>query len=70
MIQDINPHKLHNEYDPDARAQENSPILNIHNGKILVHVEKFDNHIIAFPLKKEMPDECRYSWLCKHMDMD
>ena len=47
MIQDINPHKLHNEYDPDARAQENSPILNIHNGKILVHTEKFDNHIIS-----------------------
>ena len=70
MIQDINPHKLHNEYDPDARAQENSPILNIHNGKILVHVEKFDNHIIAFPLKKEMPEGLEYTYLFKVDDIE
>ncbi len=25
MIQDIYPHKLHNEYDPSARVQESSP---------------------------------------------
>ena len=70
MIQDINPHKLHNEYDPDARAQENSPILNIHNGKILVHTEKFDNHIIAFPLKKEMPEGLEYIYLFKVDDIE
>lgn len=70
MIQDINPHKLHNEYDPDARAQENSPILNIHNGKILVHTEKFDNHIIAFPLKKEMPEGLEYTYLFKVDDIE
>ena len=48
MIQDIYPHKLYNEYNPAAKVQENSPVLNIYNGKVLVHTEKFDNHIIAF----------------------
>ena len=59
MIQDIYPHKLYNEYNPAAKVQENSPVLNIHNGKVLVHTEKFDNHIIEFPLKKEMPENMK-----------
>lgn len=63
MIQDIYPHKLYNEYNPAAKVQENSPVLNIYNGKVLVHTEKFDNHIIAFPLKKEMPEELEYTYL-------
>ena len=57
MIQDIYPHKLHNEYDPSARVQESSPILNISNGKVLVHTEQFDNGIVAFPMKKELPEK-------------
>ncbi len=52
MIQDIYPHKLHNEYNPSARVQESSPILNISNGKVLVHTEQFDNGVVAFPTEK------------------
>ena len=59
MIQDIYPHKLHNEYNPAAKVQENSPILNIHNGNVLIHTEKFDNGIVVFPLKKELPEEAK-----------
>ena len=65
MIQDIYPHKLHNEYDPTAKVQEDSPILNIHNGKILVHTEKFENNILEIPLKKDLPDQLEYTYLFK-----
>ena len=65
MIQDIYPHKLHNEYNPSARVQESSPILNISNGKVLVHTEQFDNGIVAFPMKKELPEELEYTYLFK-----
>lgn len=65
MIQDIYPHKLHNEYNPSARVQESSPILNIFNGKVLVHTEQFDNGIVAFPMKKELPEELEYTYLFK-----
>ena len=65
MIQDIYPHKLHNEYDPSARVQESSPILNISNGKVLVHTEQFDNGIVAFPMKKELPEKLEYTYLFK-----
>lgn len=65
MIQDIYPHKLHNEYNPSARVQESSPILNISNGKVLVHTEQFDNGIVAFPMKKELPEKLEYTYLFK-----
>ena len=45
MIQDIYPHKLYNEYDPMAKVQADSPILNIYDGKILVQTEKFEKGI-------------------------
>ena len=70
MIQDIYPHKLYNEYNPAAKVQENSPVLNIYNGKVLVHTEKFDNHIISFPLKKEMPEGLEYIYLFKVDDIE
>ena len=53
MIQDIYPHKLHNEYQPNVKVVERSIVLNIYNGKILVYAEKFANHIIKFPMKKD-----------------
>ena len=70
MIQDIYPHKLHNEYNPSARVQESSPILNISNGKVLVHTEQFDNGVVAFPLKKELPEELEYTYLFKVDDRE
>ena len=70
MIQDIYPHKLHNEYNPSARVQESSPILNISNGKVLVHTEQFDNRIVAVPLKKELPEELEYTYLFKVDDRE
>ena len=70
MIQDIYPHKLHNEYNPSARVQESSPILNISNGKVLVHTEQFDNGIVAVPLKKELPEELEYTYLFKVDDRE
>ena len=65
MIQDIYPHKLHNEYQPKVKVLEQNIVLNIYNGKILVHAEKFANHIIKFPMKKDMHKEKEYIYLFK-----
>ena len=70
MIQDIYPHKLYNEYDPMAKVQADSPILNIYDGKILVQTEKFDNNILEFPLKKELPDQLEYTYLFRVDDRE
>ena len=65
MIQDIYPHKLHNEYHPSVKIQESSTVLNIYNGKILIHAGKFGNHIIDFPVKKDLPEGLEYTYLFK-----
>ncbi len=70
MIQDIYPHKLYNEYHPTAKVQEDSLILNIQNGKVLVDTEKFNNHMIHFPVKKELPEELEYTYLFKIDDRE
>ena len=70
MIQDIYPHKLYNEYNPTAKVQEDSPILNIYNGKILIDTEKFNNHIIDVPVKKLLPEELEYTYLFKVDDRE
>lgn len=49
MIQDIYPHKLYNQYDPNATISEEDTVLNISNGKILVKTEKFEKNILEFP---------------------
>ena len=34
MVQDIYPHKLHNEFDPNIQATQKDVLLCIVNGKI------------------------------------
>ena len=53
MIQDIYPHKLHNQFNPNAIPAENDMVLNISNGKILVHEKDFINNIIYLPSVKD-----------------
>lgn len=38
MVQDIYPHKLHNEFDPNVQATQKDVLLCIVNGKILIHL--------------------------------
>lgn len=53
MIQDIYPHRLYNQYDVKAQVSDCDTVLNIYNGKILVHSEKFEQNILQFPKKKD-----------------
>ena len=49
MVQDIYPHKLHNEFDPEVKATENDILLCIVNGRILIHLNCFENKEVVFP---------------------
>ena len=49
MVQDIYPHKLHNEFDPNVQATQEDVLLCIVNGKILIHLNCFENKEVVFP---------------------
>ena len=49
MVQDIYPHKLHNEFDPNIQATQKDVLLCIVNGKILIHLNCFENKEVVFP---------------------
>jgi len=49
MIQDIYPHKLYNQYNPQARAKASDFVLNIVNGKLLVQTEKLEENVLVLP---------------------
>lgn len=53
MIQDIYPHKLHNEYNPMAVPTYEDIVLNISNGKLLVHTEDYEANVLTFPQVKD-----------------
>lgn len=56
MIQDIYPHKLFNQFRPEAAVGENDTVLNISNGKILIRTDKFDSNVLEFPRRKDFAD--------------
>jgi len=49
MIQDIFPHKLHNEYVPTTIATDKDTVLNIVNGRVLIDAAKYENLVVSFP---------------------
>ena len=49
MVQDIYPHKLHNEFDPNVQATQEDVLLCIVNGRILIHLNCFENKEVVFP---------------------
>ncbi len=48
MIQDIYPHKLYNQYDPDKRPGPESIVLSCRNGGVLMNG-------VLFPMVKDLP---------------
>ena len=64
MVQDIYPHKLHNEFDPNIQATPKDVLLCIVNGKILIHLNCFENKEVVFPKVKEIQI---HSLLIKHI---
>lgn len=63
MIQDIAPHRMDNQYRPDAAPQENSPILIFTGSRtenVMAHVS--EGHM-RYPLYKEMPEGLTYTYL-------
>ena len=63
MIQDIAPHRMDNQYRPDAVPQENSPILIFTGSRtenVMAHVS--EGHM-RYPLFREMPEGITYTYL-------
>lgn len=65
MIQEIYPHKLHNEFNPMAVPAYEDIVLNISCGKLLVQAEDYDNDSLVFPQVKhfEMIPKDRFIFL-------
>ncbi|WP_317315165.1 hypothetical protein [Holdemanella biformis] len=63
MVQDIYPHKLHNEFDPNIHATQKDVLLCIVNGKILIHLNCFENKEVVFPKVKEIQIHSEYRYL-------
>ena len=57
MIQDIYPHKLFNQYNPDAKANSEDTVLNICNGEMLVCREQYDCNNLIFPKVSDFKDD-------------
>lgn len=62
MVQDIYPHIFKNEYDLKTEAQDNDILLCIVNGKILIHLNSFENNAIVFPKVKDI-EALEYQYL-------
>lgn len=54
MVQDIFPHKLHNEFEPNVQAIDEDMLLCIVDGKVLIQKSKFENKQIVFPRVKDI----------------
>lgn len=71
MIQDIFPHKLHNQYNPSAKVNAEDIVLNIFNGKLLVQTEKLEKNELVFPTMRVLQDviqsDSEYTYLF-HID--
>ena len=63
MIQDIYPHKMHNEFRPDAAAGPDDRVL-VWNGKAFLATADFEQETLEYPryreLKKVGPEELVY----------
>jgi NAD+ diphosphatase len=63
MIQDIYPHKIHNEFRPDAVAGPDDRVL-VWNGKAFLATADFEQETLEYPryreLKKVSPEELVY----------
>lgn len=54
MIQDIYPHKMNNQFDPNAIVNIDDMVLNIVNNKILVNEESFNETCLILPKVKDI----------------
>ena len=64
MVQDIYPHKLHNEFDPNVQATQEDVLLCIVNGRILIHLNCFENKEVVFPKVRDIQvEDVEYRYL-------
>ena len=59
MIQDIYPHKFHNEFRPEAKPQPDSPVLCFDGKKVLC---KAENGKVIFPNASQIDSELVYAF--------
>lgn len=49
MIQDIFPHQLYNQFQPQMKAEDEDIVLNVVDGRILVHTQALEQDELQFP---------------------
>ena len=54
MIQDIYPHKMNNQFDPNAIVNIDDMVLNIVNNQILVNEESYNETCLILPKVKDI----------------
>lgn len=59
MIQDIFPHKLHNEFEKDAKPSENDTVFCFNGGKLLVKVDEE----VHFPKVSDFKEGTEFTFL-------
>ena len=63
MIQDIAPHKMHNQFRKDCVPDAGSPVL-IFSGNRLEYIKAFvENGRFSYPVYSQMPEGIRYIYL-------
>lgn len=62
MIQDIFPHKLHNEFLPSAQPNSNDSVFAFKNGEVAVKIAE-NTHELVFPKVSELKKEAELIYL-------
>lgn len=62
MIQDINPHKLNNQYDVNARPKDTDKVISIDGDLMLVSAKDYGDNILKFPAVAQVKD-AQYTYL-------
>lgn len=63
MVQDIFPHKFHNEYDETAAIKPEDVVLNIVDGRVLLNTDKYKELCVAFPKALDFSFKYEYRYL-------
>lgn len=71
MIQDIAPHKLHNEFNPEATVQPESPVVCFRGKEVLLRDEHTSSTDFSFlPIYQELPAGTEVTFLFNYDGVD
>lgn len=62
MLQDIFPYKLNNQFDKDAKADDNDYVIMMNQGQLLLNKKELENNILSYPRVRNIGDY-KYTYL-------